>query len=221
MIGVLSGLVVFSDGQEAIVQTQSGIGYQVFCHYIFPEGQFASVYVSHIVRETAELLFAFKNLREKKLFELLTTVKGVGPKSAYNIVSQLNMDILINSILNEDKKTLTKVSGVGAKAASQIVLDLQKKIHKIKMFSSEPLEAAMDYITSPIVEKSKTEGLKIEPLETLNLKKNAESLLSDTLLACENLGFAQDKVVPLAQRILKENEIQKPEQLVHLVLKEI
>ena len=47
------------------------------------------------------------------------------------------------------------------------------------------------------------------------------SILDDTLLACRHLGFDEKKVVPLAQRLIQENEIQSAEQLTHLVLKEL
>ncbi len=222
MIGVLTGNILFSDGQEAIVQTASGIGYQVYFNYIFPEGEQASVYVAHIIRESAETLFAFRTLREKKLFELLITVKGVGPKSAYSIVSQISIEEIILAVTTEQKSILTKVSGVGAKASSQIILDLNKKIHKVKMYSSDPLTAGFRSLEvtelSPQIELKPEKGTEPEKIE---LNSSSEEILNDTILACENLGFQTDKVVPLAQRILKENTIKKPEQLVHLVLKEI
>lgn len=221
MIGVLTGQVLFSDGVESILQTSSGTGYQIFCSHIFPEGDVASVYVSHIVRETAELLFAFKSLRDKKLFELLTTVKGVGPKSAYNIVSQISQEEILRAVSTDQKTMLTKVSGVGAKAASQIILDLNKKIHKITMYSDEPLSVSFTNAAAAKVEAAPKQVNSKDKLEKVELKFDNNSILNDTILACENLGFQTDKVIPLAQRILKENIIKKPEQLVHLVLKEI
>jgi len=222
MIGVLTGQILFSDGVESIIQTSSGTGYQIFCAHIFPEGDVASVYVSHIVRETAELLFAFTSLRDKKLFELLTTVKGVGPKSAYNIVSQISQEEIVRAVSSDQKSILTKVSGVGAKAASQIILDLNKKIHKIAMYSNDQLSATLkgvDFVSAE-VSRNSTES-PVQKLEKVELGTDNNSILNDTILACENLGFQTDKVIPLAQRILKENTIKKPEQLVHLVLKEI
>ena len=221
MIGFINGAVIFSDGKEAIVQTDSGVGYQIYCYYILPEGEKASLLISHIVRENSEELFSFKSLREKKLFELLTTVKGVGPKSAYNIISGLGVEQIISSIATDDKKTLTKISGVGAKAASQMVLDLQKKIIKITMFSDQKVKAEnLKFVTN---QDSFSISKEVQSLETItpNNDIDAEELLSDTILACKNLGFHTDQIVPLAQKILKENEIKKPEQLVHLVLKEI
>lgn len=224
MIGVISGQVLFSDGVEVIIDTPSGIGYQTFCKHILPEGETTSVYISHIIRENNEALYAFCSLREKKLFELITTVKSVGPKSAFNLISQLDMNQIITSIQTNDKKTLTQVRGLGPKAASQIILDLQKKIQKIKMYSDQPLghTTPIKQIQNKSENSSKKSSKKIEkPLVQNGTLPSLQSILDDTLLACKNLGFSDERIIPLAQRILKENEVKKTEQLVHLVLKEI
>lgn len=115
MLGSISGKVLFSDGVELILETPSGVGYQIYCQTIFPEGGKASLYLSHVIRETSETLFAFTSLRAKKTFELLMTVKGVGPKSAYNIVSQIGVDQVISAVQGEQKKILTQISGVEIK----------------------------------------------------------------------------------------------------------
>ena len=223
MLGFITGSVLFSDGKEAVIQCRSGVGYQLHCYSILPEGGRTSVFVSHIVRETSEELYSFKSLREKKLFELLTTVKGVGPRSAYSVLAQLGAHLLVSSIKSEDKKTLKSVSGVGDKAASQMILDLKKKVQSVMMYSDK----------SPRVGDATTVFKEDESFEVLpetislggddteNLGPDKEEILNETISACQNLGFHNDKVVPLAQRILKEHEIQKTEQLVHLVLKEI
>ena len=221
MIGVLSGRILFSDGKEIILLTKTGVGYQAFCHHILPEGGLIALYVSHLVREASEDLYCFKNLRDKKLFELLTTVRGVGPKSAFNLVSKTNTEELISAILLDQKNLLTRVSGIGTKAASQIILDLQKKINKVRMYSPQ----ALTTVDEPIGEgtfinssQDKDQNFDKQPEVSSDLSSN---LLEDTILACRNLGFQSDQIIPLAQKILKENQIQKTEQLIHLVLKEI
>ncbi len=223
MIGVLCGKVLFSDGQEIIVLTDTGLGYQAYCHHILPEGGKNALYVSHVIRENNEDLYCFKNLREKKLFELLTTVKGVGPKSAFNLVSKTNTEEIISAIGLDQKKTLTRVPGVGTKAASQIILDLQKKIKKVKMYSSEPLRVTETSTSMTQLETSDNRNTSESHQETKSTEEPGFSpnLLEDTVLACQNLGFQSDRIIPLAQKILRENQIKKTEQLVHLVLKEI
>lgn len=222
MVGFIAGSVLFSDGKEAIIQSRSGVGYQLHCYLILPEGSRSSMFVSHIVRETSEELYSFKTLREKKLFELLITVKGVGPRSAYSVLAQLGVHLLVSAIKSEDKTTLKSVSGVGDKAASQMILDLKKKIQSVMMYSDKtPKLSEMSFEFDENTEELSPQTINLNTSEVESLEPDKEEILNETLQACQNLGFNNDKVVPLAQRILQEHDIQKTEQLVHLVLKEI
>ncbi|EQC45130.1 Holliday junction DNA helicase RuvA, N-terminal domain protein [Bacteriovorax sp. BSW11_IV] len=220
MIGFLQGDVLFSDGNEIIINTRSGTGYQVYFSNVALEGSKISIYVSHIVKEGSEELYGFKSLRDKKMFELLISVKGVGPKSAFNLMAALSTTQIIDSVLNDDKKTLTKAPGVGTKAASQMILDLTKKIEKIRMYSNKTI--VISEISSGEVEYEYSQPLLFEdaPSEVSAVVEN-DQVLRETIMACKELGFKEDKVMSLAHRIMSENNIVKAEQLVHLVLKEI
>lgn len=218
MIGHLQGEVLFSDGTESVILTNSGIGYQVYIHQVLPEGSLTSVFISHVIREASEDLYGFRTIREKKMFEMLTSVKGVGPKSAFSLASNVGVDHIINAISLDDKKTLTKAPGIGAKAAAQMILDLQKKVSKIKMYSNKTL--GMNGLSS--IPAMDVDSEMVETAEIENSSKVGDQLiLNDALMACKELGFKEEKVIPIAQRILGNNEITKPEQLVHLVLKEV
>jgi holliday junction DNA helicase RuvA len=196
MIGQISGEITFSDGKELILLTPSGIGYQIYYNQVLPEGRKTTLFISQIFKEDSQDLFGFDSLRNKKLFEMLITVKGVGPKSAYNLLCHLGPDSLIDAITYESVDLLKKTPGVGAKTAAQIILDLKSKILKVKMYSS-----ALEI-------NSGAQGNEIKVLE-------------ETLMACKELGFRDDEVVPLAQKYLRENKITRAEQLIHLVLKGI
>lgn len=217
MIGHIQGQVIFSDGSEAVVLTNSGIGYQVYLNHVLPEGGAASIFISHVIREASEDLYGFKTIREKKLFELLTSVKGVGPKSAFSLVGAIGVDQIINSVLFDDKKTLTKAPGIGNKAASQMILDLQNKISKIKMYSNK----SMGIQDQPSVSTALSSGYVEEELNSSQNIENQDLIIKDTIMACKELGFKEEKIIPLAQKILATNDISKAEQLVHLVLKEV
>ncbi|EQC43346.1 Holliday junction branch migration protein RuvA [Bacteriovorax sp. Seq25_V] len=222
MIGLIQGEVIFSDGNEIILLTNSGIGHQIYFQHVLPEGSRAAIFISHIVREASEELFGFRSLREKKMFELLTTVKGVGPKSAFSLVSCLGVASIVDAVLFDNKKTLQKAPGVGAKAASQMILDLSGKVSKIKMYSPKIFTAkAMTTIGIEEGAKISFEYDESETEEPAVVAVYDEVILKDTLLACKELGFKEDKITPLAQRILSENQITRAEQLVHLVLKEV
>lgn len=215
MIGHIQGEVLFSDGIEIIILTSSGIGYEINFTKVLAEGHYASLYISHVIKEASETLYGFETLREKKLFELLTTVKGVGPKGAYSLVSFLGTEGTLSAILFDDKKGLAKAPGIGQKAAAQIILDLQAKITKIKMYSNS-------YRVSKL---KRGESLKDIPLEEINSPEvempvvNSGHLVEEAILACKELGFKEDKIRSVAQKVLQENEVNKAEQLVHLVLK--
>lgn len=218
MIGFIQGEVLFSDGHEVVLNTASGIGYQVYFHRVLAEGGWASLYISHVIKEAAEDLYGFETLRDKKMFELLISVKGVGPKSAYALMASIATDQIIEAISLESKKTLTSAPGVGPKAAAQILLDLGNKIHKVKMYSSA-VRTSNSYQVVSAVKDSSTSELVQEMAAEVGI--NSSQIMNDALMACKELGFKEENIIPLAQKILGQHQISKPEQLVHLVLKEV
>lgn len=220
MIGFLCGEVIFSDGNESVIQTSSGIGYQVFYNKVLVEGTQAAIFIAHIIKEDSETLYAFQSLRAKKLFEMLLTVKGIGPKSAYGLIANIGVNEIINAVNLEAKATLTKVPGLGTKGASQIILDLAGKIDRVKMYS-ESSKTLKNISQQP-------KAMALELFEEVSFIEssisphiNQHEILNDALMACKELGFREDKIIPIAQKILGANKISKPEQLIHLVLKEI
>lgn len=221
MIGFLTGEVLFSDGNESIIQTSSGVGYQVFYNKVLVEGTLAAIYIAHIIKEDSETLFGFHSLRAKKMFEMLLTVKGIGPKSAYNLISNLGVNEIINAVNLDAKSTLTKVPGLGTKGAAQIILDLAGKIDRVKMYndSMKTLRNPAHVVRSSVVEiQSEMTYIEEEvPVDVIN----QHSIMNDTLMACKELGFKEEKIIPIAQKILGASHITKPEQLIHLVLKEL
>ena len=94
MIGHLQGKVLFSDGVEVVMLTSSGVGYQIYFAKVLRERSIHSLYISHVIKEASEELYGFDTLREKKLFESLLSVKGVGPKSAYALIRALGFETI-------------------------------------------------------------------------------------------------------------------------------
>ena len=220
MIGFLYGEVLFSDGNEIILQTPSGIGYQVNYNKVLVEGSKAAIYVSQIISENAHTLYGFSSLRTKKLFEMLLTVSGIGGKSAYALICSLGVDEIITAVTMESKSTLTKAPGIGNKSAAQIILDLSGKIDRVKMYSDSIKTVASHSPQSSMVQAVVVETEAYVETPVVNMI-NQHEILNDALMACKELGFREDKVIPIAQKILAQNLITKPEQLIHLVLKEI
>ncbi len=85
-------------------------------------------YTYHHIREQSQELFGFRTLAAKKLFELLITVQGVGPKAAMSILSLGDSEIVRNAIANSDSVFVAKASGVGKRIAERVIVDLADKV---------------------------------------------------------------------------------------------
>ena len=131
MIAHVFGKVVEKFGSSVIVDV-NGVGYEVNV----PAGDFDAAlldtsikfYTHHHVREQAEELFGFSTLAAKKIFELLISVQGVGPKAALAILSLGTAEHVRNAIANSDSLWLSGASGVGKKTAERVCVDLHDKV---------------------------------------------------------------------------------------------
>jgi len=131
MIAHVFGKVVEKVGSSVIVDV-NGVGYEVNV----AAGDFDATvlesnvkfYTYHHVREQSQELFGFSSLVAKKLFELLITVQGIGPKAALAILSLGDSEKVRNSIANSDAVFITGASGVGKKTAERVVIDLFDKV---------------------------------------------------------------------------------------------
>ena len=119
-----------------IVENASGIGFEIFIPagsplYRYGEGEEIMVYTSMAVKEDDISLYGFHNREALELFELLTTVNGIGAKAAMAILSTLSPEELRRAILFEDAKEISRANGVGKKTAERIILELKEKIGKL------------------------------------------------------------------------------------------
>ncbi|TMW73979.1 Holliday junction branch migration protein RuvA [Alteribacter natronophilus] len=117
---------------EYIVIDVNGIGYLVFCANPFSfqkqQGETLTVYTYQHVREDAIKLFGFHNRSERRLFEKLLQVSGIGPKGALAILASGAPERVVQAIEEEDERFLVQFPGVGKKTARQIILDLKGKL---------------------------------------------------------------------------------------------
>lgn len=136
MIAHVSGVIVEKFGSSIIVDVH-GIGYEVqLAAGDFDNAEIessAKFYTYHHIREQSQELFGFSSLIAKKLFELLITVQGVGPKAALAILSLGDTESVRNAIANSDSIFITRASGIGKKTAERVVVDLSDKVgHAIR-----------------------------------------------------------------------------------------
>ena len=131
MIAHVRGQVAEKFANSVIIDVH-GVGYEVSLTTIDFENlnlnDDVKLYTYHLVREQAEELFGFTSLAAKKLFELLITVQGIGPKGAMSILSLASTEEVRNAIANQDAGFISKASGVGKKSAERIIVDLREKV---------------------------------------------------------------------------------------------
>lgn len=131
MIAHVSGVVAEKFGNSVIVDVHD-IGYEVQVALADFErsllGEPVKFYTYHHIREQSQELYGFSSLAAKKVFELLITVQGVGPKAALSILSLGESEAVRNAIANGDSAFIAKASGVGKKIAERVVVDLSDKV---------------------------------------------------------------------------------------------
>ena len=132
MIGSLRGRLARKSIDEVTLEV-GGIGWRVLIplstYEALPaEGEEAAL-VTHLhVREDELTLYGFASGRERRLFETLIGVSGVGPRLALHVLSRLTPDRFVTAIRRQDLATLTGISGVGKKTAERLVLELKDKV---------------------------------------------------------------------------------------------
>ena len=139
-------------------------------------------YTYHHVREQSEELFGFSSLAAKKLFEMLITVQGVGPKAALAVLSLGDAEQVRNAIANADSGFVQKATGVGKKTAERVVVDLSDKVG---------LPTHYGRTEAPVQTELNTSDEALEALMALGYT------LADATKALENV----DVNLPTSQRV--------------------
>ena len=93
-------------------------------------GKKARLYTYCNIKEDAFDIFGFFDLSEKRCFEHLLSVSGVGPKAALSILSSTTPESLALAVISDDESALTIAPGVGKKLAQRIILELKDKVSK-------------------------------------------------------------------------------------------
>ena len=132
MIALLTGRLAFKTPTHLALDVQ-GVGYEVFIplstYYGLPNlNEMASLSIHTHVREDQIALYGFLRLSEKRLFEKLLTVSGIGPKLAITILSGMAADEMVGAIRANDVARLTRIPGIGRKTAERMVLELRDKL---------------------------------------------------------------------------------------------
>ena len=132
MIALLSGTLAMKEADRVVVRTASGVGYECFVptrslESLPAAGQPVELHTHLAVREDALTLFGFATAEERRVFQRLITVSGIGPKLALAMLSALSAERIVRAIREHDLAALNSVSGVGKKTAERVVLELKDK----------------------------------------------------------------------------------------------
>ena len=156
-------------------------------------GETATLYTHLNVREDALDLFGFSSKNELNSFKMLTGLRGVGPKDALAILSELSPEGVAVAAASGDSKSFTRASGVGPKLGQRIVLELKDKVKKMAGTSGD---------------------LQLTPAEAgvISASKNAEQAVQALIV----LGYTQSEA---SQAVARLDSALATEELIRLALK--
>lgn len=132
MIALLRGTVVKSNTGYVVLDV-NGVGYKVnvpvsVLETLPEDGSPVTLEIQTQVREDDISLYGFLDETDKRVFELLQTVTGVGPKAALGLLSAMTASQLAQAVSTEDVRAITRVPGIGPKTAQRMVLELKEKL---------------------------------------------------------------------------------------------
>ncbi len=196
MIASLHGTILKRDMNSVVIDV-GGVGYQVAIslntlEHLPTEGD-VFLYVATIVRENSLELYGFHNQEEKRIFEMLISVSGIGPRTSLTILSGISPESFCDAIIIGDTERLTKIPGIGKKSADRLVVELRDKVLKLGLSGGAESQQ--------------------RPEETL------EQDVASSLVA---LGYRDREAARVAKKVLKDADPKiTPAEAVRLALKEL
>jgi len=133
MIAHINGRLVEKTPTYVVIEC-NGVGYQLNIslntYSQIPEGEACKLLTQFVVREDAQLLYGFSSMAEKRLFQLLISVSGVGAATALMVLSAGDPTEIQEAILSGNAAWFKAVKGIGPKSAQRIIIDLKDKVAK-------------------------------------------------------------------------------------------
>ncbi|MFN3839837.1 MAG: Holliday junction branch migration protein RuvA [Cyclobacteriaceae bacterium] len=177
MISFLKGELVQKDPTHVVVNV-NGVGYHANISvqtYADIKDKGSALLHTHLaIREDAHILFGFSTETERKLFQQLISVNGIGPSTAIVMLSYMSTEELRQAIAREDAVALQRIKGIGGKTAQRVIIELKDKIRK------EHLEGSQDQISGIPHNTLRNEALSA--LITLGIIRSAAEKSVDTVL---------------------------------------
>lgn len=146
MISRLKGTLLSRDTDRIEIETRGGIVYEVLVPVtvagrLSSVGEELEILTAYVVKEDSATLYGFLSPHERDLFRRVMVTKGVGPKTALNILSTFSAPRLAQALVERDINALKQVSGVGKKTAERMVVELADNIQDLALAAGDSGEA--------------------------------------------------------------------------------
>ncbi len=178
MIAYITGRII-SKASDSVIIENNGIGYEILIplstfYNLTDDQKEVSLYIYPHVKDETLTLFGFYTMLEKRIFLMLISITGIGPKLAINILSGMGPEDLLNAIANEDIGHLCRIPGIGKKTAQRMVLELRDK-------------------SSNIIASEKIAQREID-----------DPLIKDAISALVNLGYPEETARSALKKVSKK-----------------
>ncbi len=186
-------------GQNLVVLDVNGLGFALNATVNtvsgLKTGEKAKLFVTESIGETNFDLFGFADKSEKRCFEMLISVSGIGPKAALSILSYNTPESLALAVMSDDVKALTVAPGIGKKIAQRVILELKDKLAKDTGITNSG------------------------PLVMPAAQTDAGGAMNDALAALAMLGYSSAETAPVLKQI--DTAGMTAEQIIKAVLKKM
>ncbi|PYP14233.1 MAG: Holliday junction branch migration protein RuvA [Gemmatimonadetes bacterium] len=137
MIAQVSGRLAAKQGDRVVVHTAGGVGYEIavplgVMEQLPPVGESVSLATELVVREDGWALYGFRDESERRFFQRLIGVTGIGPKLAIALMSALGVERGARALRERNIALLSSVSGIGKKTAERLALELADKLREFE-----------------------------------------------------------------------------------------
>lgn len=188
MIASLRGQLIRAEASYVVLDV-GGVGYKVSVPVsvltAYAVGATAHLHIYTHIRAEEMSLFGFVSPDDQRVFELLLSVTGIGPKVALSILSAMDSETLARAVGSDDTKTLVRIPGLGLKTAQRLVLELRDKLSAL------------------IFER------KVDQMAVTSQNPPEDDLYDDVVEGLVGLGYNRNDVRKASDKVFKENPTEK------------
>ena len=192
MFDYIKGELVYK-GEDSIVVENNGIGYSILANLrtisLLPDiNSEVKIYTKLVHKEDSMTLVGFKQKEDRVIFDILTSVSGIGTKVALVLLNEFSGSELIDYVISGDYKSISRAKGVGPKLAQKIILELKGKL--------------TDRKTTTVIVQSKFEG------------KNTDSeTIADVQTILQSLGYNRDEYTKAIEYAIEKTNAKTSEEI--------